>query len=158
MNLTQEQIESFWSRVDKSGVCWPWTRAKTNGYGSVVFNGKHIGTHRLAYMLTHGPIPEGRLVCHHCDNPVCCNPAHLYAGTPSQNTQDAYDRGRQPPRKKAERQWVYRPRKLKLTNEQVREIRAAYKQGRTLSQLAKQYKVDQSFISRIVNNKVRKAA
>lgn len=50
--------------------------------------------HRMAYILTHGPVPVEHDVCHHCDNPPCCNPAHLFDGSRSENMQDCVAKGR----------------------------------------------------------------
>lgn len=88
---TREQ--RFWSKVDRRGPdeCWPWLAAKSaTRYG--VFD--KTRAHRVAYALTHGLIPEGRIVCHRCDNPPCCNPAHLWLGTPKDNTADMVAKGR----------------------------------------------------------------
>ena len=79
--------------------CWPWRGAKTrDGYG--VMSGEHRGdnplrAHRIAYELHFGPVPDGLHVLHHCDNPPCCNPNHLYAGTNAQNVSDKMARCRQ---------------------------------------------------------------
>lgn len=96
----KKRIDQFWSQMDKSGGedgCWLWTRsAGTNNqrYGEYYWHDKKVRTHRFAYMLVCGPIPEGLEVCHTCDNPPCCNPKHLFAGTHQQNMQDRSKKGR----------------------------------------------------------------
>ncbi len=68
-----------------------------NGYGRIIINGKPIKAHRLAYRLYHpksGNKIRYKLICHHCDNPSCINPEHLFIGTPKDNTQDAVNKGR----------------------------------------------------------------
>lgn len=90
----QQQYRSsdfFWQRVKigDSTECWPWEKGRDgHGYGAVWNGTRLIKTHRRAYELAHGPIPEGMLVCHTCDNPPCCNPAHLWIGTTYQNAMD----------------------------------------------------------------------
>jgi hypothetical protein len=91
--------ETFWAKVTRRGPddCWEWTKAtdKRWGYGILSYQGKFWSAHRLAFFLTHGYLPEGdRMVCHTCDNPPCCNPAHLYDGTGTTNMVDMYTRGR----------------------------------------------------------------
>lgn len=94
--------DTFWSRVDKTGDCWLWQRyRKPRGYGICYPHFKdnpqrgHY-THRVSYVLTYGHIPDELLVLHHCDNPPCCNPKHLFLGTQHDNAQDmvAKDRAR----------------------------------------------------------------
>ena len=88
----------FWSRVDKSSgpeSCWSWTGAlKEKGYGTLSRNNRMVRAHRVAYELSRGPIAGDMLVCHSCDNPVCCNPAHLWLGTAAQNSGDMRIKGR----------------------------------------------------------------
>jgi hypothetical protein len=91
----------FWSKVDKSGgpdACWNWmakSRSHSgNGYGNFNYNGKAAHAHRVAWELTNGPIPNGLFGCHKCDNPLCCNPAHLFLGTAKDNSADMHAKGR----------------------------------------------------------------
>ncbi len=91
--------ERFWTNVRKGDGCWLWQGAvDKDGYG--LFNGEtggsvYVRAHRFSYALHDGPIPSGHLICHSCDNPSCVRPDHLFAGTPSQNTQDMLAKGRQ---------------------------------------------------------------
>lgn len=80
---------------DDPDACWIWQGATTTkGYGVTRFNGKNIGAHRMAWILAHGPIPEGRYVCHSCDTPACVNPEHLWLGSAQSNNEDAWAKGR----------------------------------------------------------------
>lgn len=90
-------MTNFWSKVAKAGAndCWPWTGCRMrSGYGQHSANGCRVLAHRRAWELTNGPIPAGKYVCHHCDNPSCCNPAHLFLGTQTDNMRDAAGKGR----------------------------------------------------------------
>lgn len=89
--------ERFWSRVDRRGPdeCWPWTGSRNPaGYGAFSRGGKRSNTHRVAWEMTHGPIPGRLHVLHACDNPPCCNPAHLSLGTHEDNMADMVAKGR----------------------------------------------------------------
>jgi hypothetical protein len=90
--------QRLWSRVsinDATG-CWEWEGAHTPwGCGTIsVRPGVWARVPRLAYEMLVGPIPPGHFVCHHCDNPPCCNPAHLFTGTCKDNVADCIQKGR----------------------------------------------------------------
>jgi len=86
----------FWAKVQKTATCWLWTGTRTRqGYGQFAVDKRtRASAHRMAYELTHGPIPEGLDVLHKCDNPPCCNPEHLFLGTHQDNMIDAVHKGR----------------------------------------------------------------
>lgn len=139
----------FWSKVDIAGPddCWEW-QASTNGaYGLTSYNGEVIVTHRLAWLFTNGPIPDGLLVCHTCDNPVCVNPAHLFLGTHSDNTNDAVKKGR----------WVDNSGEAhgnsKLTKKDVIEIRRLSSEGKSQRVLGRMFGVDDKQIFNIIHRK-----
>lgn len=160
-----EPIEiRFWRRVDKSADCWVWTGCVDNrGYGQISTGktGKHIKTHRLAWELENGSIPEGLCVCHKCDNPPCVRPDHLFLGSKADNNRDMKRKGRQafgdraPSRRNPERY----PRGTghhyaKLNESIVRDIRSRYRQGQaTEFALAHEYGVSVGCVSGIVNRK-----
>lgn len=88
--------ETFWDNVKRGepAECWPWTRAHNGrGYGRLRFKGKYEAAHRVAFELAAGRRPELH-VLHSCDNPKCCNPAHLREGTALDNSRDMVERGR----------------------------------------------------------------
>ncbi len=142
----------FWARIDKTshpGGCWVWTGIRNvGGYGVLSYrlpNGKchNHGAHRFSYELHNGPIPDGLFVCHHCDNPACVNPAHLFLGDHRANGLDCIRKNRHgavthpecQPRgdKNGSRLHPEKLRrgelasKAKLTSDQVREIRRRLK-------------------------------
>jgi len=125
-----DPVKRFWSKIDKSRgskSCWPYTAGR-NWYGYGMFNPtskKHVPAHRYMWQLKNGPIPKGMLICHKCDNPPCCNPDHLFIGTPADNMRDKVRKGRQSTK-------VPKPRygedhhNCRFSNEQVRAMRDLY--------------------------------
>lgn len=90
-------VDRFWENVDIRGEdeCWEWRLARTSlGYGDLQWGEHTVYAHRVAWELTNGPIPDRMCICHHCDNPPCCNPAHLFLGTQRDNVQDSITKGR----------------------------------------------------------------
>ena len=81
--------------VEMPNGCIEWVGGRsTRGYGYVSVLGKSMKTHRAAWQIANGPIPEGLLICHKCDNPPCINPDHLFLGTYTDNNRDKAQKGR----------------------------------------------------------------
>jgi hypothetical protein len=99
MNLTDEQVRLFWSRVEVGApeACWPWRgTALRNGYGQVKLDGKRYLAHRLALALSGKEVPRYMHVLHApvvCHNRLCCNPGHLRLGTDADNAKDRANDG-----------------------------------------------------------------
>lgn len=150
MKIGQQHAELFWAkvRVGAPDVCWEWTRyCIGNGYGRLTINRENVLAHRAAWMLTHGPIPDGLHVCHKCDNRKCCNPYHLFLGTRSDNMADCENKGR-----------ANRPSNQghlhgmsKLTEDAVRAIRS---DPRKQKDVAAEHGIDQSTVSLIRRRKI----
>lgn len=82
------------SRIKKVAGCWEWQLSTNNcWYWKIKHNGKNIYVHRLSYMLYKWEL-WNMLVCHHCDNPKCINPNHLFLWTVKDNAQDMIKKGR----------------------------------------------------------------
>lgn len=176
-NYTPEFVARFWARVEKSDGCWVWIGARTTaGYGET-WQGRVLYTHRVAYELTIGPIPADLHVLHRCDNPPCCRPDHLFAGTHADNMRDMFAKGRGPKlwqrprgdrngrRLHPERYINVRPKPMpgeqnpraKLTEADVIEIRRAYAAGEAKqAELGRLFNVSQAKISQIVLRRVWK--
>lgn len=142
--------ERFIEKVSKlPNGCWEWQGQRNHsGYGVFYLVGKYVGAHRVSYGLFVAPIPDGMMVCHHCDNPPCVNPAHLFVGTAKDNTQDMIQKGRG--------QWNMvgvlgeRHRSARLTEVEVASVRRRWADGETMSAMAREKGVHISTISRVV--------
>jgi hypothetical protein len=147
-------LNRFWTKVDQSGgidACWNWTASGAAGYGRLKDrDGKGLVlAHRVAYEETYGPVPEGLVIMHSCDNPLCVNPNHLYAGTQSENMQDCASKGRI----FIKDQLGEKNSLARLTADKAREIRARWEQEDiTMQDLADSYQVSRGAINNVVHN------
>lgn len=143
----------FWSKVDvkSKGQCWPWlggtSRSPRSGpYGTFRHpSGKMTRAHRMSFELVNGPIPDGLVIRHTCDNPICCNPNHLIAGTQLDNVRDRDIRGRG---------WIPKGEahgNSKLVTSQVIDIRRRNSQGESQRSLAREFGVSQHCIYSVIN-------
>lgn len=146
-NRRRSVVERFWENVNKNtpNGCWEWMGAHhAAGYGLLYIGDSMKLTHRYSYELHWGEIPPGVFVCHHCDNPSCVNPAHLFLGNHDDNMADMTSKGRQNHGKGS----------AKLTEAQVSEIRRAYERGSiTHKELAAKYGVTREAISNIIQRR-----
>ena len=152
-----KEAERLDAGIERRGPddCWPWTRATRKGYGTIKVSAGQLGftrttdvfTHRLVFRLTHGRWPEP-VARHTCDNPLCCNPAHIIEGTWKQNMEDKYERGRDNHPKGGD------SARSALTDAQAGQIREVYARGGVSQrELARQFGVSQPSVSRIVSGR-----
>jgi hypothetical protein len=136
----------FWSKVDIRGSdeCWEWKAGKNKkGYGIFWFGRPHYA-HRIAYYLELKP-PASMCVCHHCDNPGCVNPRHLFLGTNADNTRDRDNKGR------GYNRTGERHGKTKLTDLDVKHMRDIFDSGRTVTSVASAFGISYSAAWKIKN-------
>jgi hypothetical protein len=150
MKTLSERFEDAIVRIPEGG-CWIWMNWVNHyGYGQIQNQNKGFGTHRVAWTLYIGPIPDGMNVCHRCDNPACCNPHHLFLGTTQDNVQDKIDKGRG-------RGWTFSrsaPTTSKLSVDDVLWIRENYKGRGDGVKFAAKFNVTPALITAILKRKV----
>jgi len=161
--MRQRDIEIFWSKVEKTNGCWKYNGAKDrDGYHahSYIANGKRIktGAHRFMMMVNGHTIPKDYVVCHHCDNPSCVNPNHLFIGTVKDNNDDKVRKGRQTkllgsknPLSKLDEATA-----KKIKAEAVVGSRVGYNNGSNIKTVAKKYGVHIETVRLIANGKTWK--
>lgn len=150
MTTHQGYIDRFWTKVAVRGPdeCWPYIRHCVAGKYGQFYIGKPVQAHRFSYELEHGVgSAEGFDVLHKCDNPPCCNPAHLFKGTALDNMNDKHAKGRERYIKGDECSWT------KLTEKDVRKIRKLIASGVVQASIARKYSVTPSLITYIKNGK-----
>lgn len=151
--------QRFWAKVHKTDTCWLWQACRTNrGYGNFWNGISYVPAHRFSYELVNGPIPDGLLVCHHCDVRNCVRPEHLFLGTYLDNSRDMYAKGRAPvgathgrytkPEKtpRGERNGT-----AKMVDADVNPICEAYAAGEKVTAIARRYGVSHAAICRLLD-------
>lgn len=141
-----ERVAARTVRSSEPDGCWTWQgcRVGRNGYGQIMLDAqsrKLDYAHRVAWALANGPIPDGMVVCHRCDNPRCVNPSHLFLGSQRENIHDAVRKGR----------WTVR----KLSDDDVEAIRALAASGTLHRDIARAFHVARNTISSIVSRRAR---
>lgn len=141
-------IARFWSKVDvgRRTECWEWRAAARALYGYGMFKPradlKPVRANRFAYELVNGHIPDGQVIRHTCDNPPCCNPDHLVAGSQADNVSDMHARGR-------------RKYESRLTDADIAEIARRCASGEAVANVARHFGISASYASMISNRKRR---
>lgn len=144
----------FWCRVRSSrDGCWVWTRGtQHNGYGTFCVKGRDIRAHRFSWEIHFGQIPQGMLVCHHCDNPPCVRPDHLFLGTDRDNCVDKLAKGRGragiPFHRGCSHEGALNPN-ARMSTEQVAEALSRLADGEKPAAVASSFGVSTSLIYKI---------
>ncbi len=149
-NDERQTDERFWSKVKKTELCWVWTGYLSDGYGT--FEGNRA--HRVAFFLTYKRLTKGLLICHRCDNRACVRPDHLFEGTYSDNSKDAYYKGRLNPPTNNQ---FKKDNKIRVCGPilmcDVVEIRRLFNEGMRQVDIAKLFNQKRNTIWKIVRGK-----
>lgn len=160
-------LNRFWRKVVKTDSCWIWNASKRNkGYGAFVWvdrDGKITQgrAHRFSWQLVNGTIPFGLCVLHHCDNPACVRPEHLFLGTRADNNADMASKGRKvfgshkTPKFLCKYKRGTEHHAFKYPNTILVQIKVDRLTGLSYPQLAKKYGISQGYCWRVCNNKAR---
>jgi DNA-binding transcriptional regulator YiaG len=155
--ITAIDAERVWSRIDNSAgpeACWPWIGPDNgSGRGRLSIGGRMRYAYRVAWEIVNGDIPVGMCACHRCDNPICCNPAHIFVGTQRDNMADAAEKGRtrNRPRFGEDHHFVTVP------DDKVVEARRLYAEGLYQREIGERLGVSQTTVSNWLRGRVRKA-
>jgi hypothetical protein len=165
--------DRFWSYVYKDGPvlkhvarlgpCWMWVGGRVpRGYGTLAVGRTMIRAHRMSWNVHVGPIPDGLCVLHHCDNPSCVNPAHLWLGTPGENAADRESKSRNRVFS-GDKHWARRRPELvpkgearpqsRLRESDVRDIRSRRREGESLVSIARSHGLHFATVSKIALGK-----
>jgi hypothetical protein len=147
MSNLNKYKDKFWSYVNIGNIdeCWNWKGGvSSDGYGYFNLSRSESGSksfraHRLSYQFTHGSVPPKLCVCHTCDNKLCVNPNHLYIATGSRNRLDWLSKGNRTETNSYSKELLEEILKLHIL------------EGRSLRSLSKQFNVDSTYISRLIN-------
>lgn len=150
-------LHTYASIIPDENGCMNWPKHRTRaGYGTIFANKERIYAHRMALELKSGILSVDVCACHHCDNPSCCNPLHLFEGTHKENMQDSKAKGRN----RSKSPFGSAHPLAKLSEDNVRFIRENYRRGKSgersetsVKGLAKKFNVAHSLIHRIVTGK-----
>jgi len=139
-------IERFEEGFTKTDGCWKWQKSLiNNGYGKFMIAHKAMSASRAAYILYVGDIPDDKYVCHHCDNPACVKPSHLFVGTGADNSADMVSKGRSA-RGTDNAHAV-------LNEGKIREIRQLRKSGISFQKIGSMFGVSKTAIMHIMNKR-----
>ena len=144
--MTATVIVRFWNKVDRRGgpeACWPWLAGCVRDGRGVFYprRNRQIVAARIMWALTYGPVPDGMVVCHHCDNPSCVNPVHLFIGTQADNLADMRSKERGA---RGERHGI-----SVLTEANIHEIRRMLAAGIRITAVARHFGVSRRNIGMI---------
>lgn len=132
---------------DSGSGCWVWQKYRNRrGYGCMTMRASlSFLAHRVSYTLFRDAVPSGMMVCHHCDNPPCCNPSHLFVGTRQDNMDDMKRKGRSPAGTASPNS--------KLTDADVMEIRRRYEAGERTEDIATRFNIKARNVSWVATGK-----
>lgn len=135
-------VARFWSKVDvrrSMSDCWPWTASTANGYGHMKHKGQMFRSNRICWEIVNEELLGDRQALHTCDNKLCCNPSHIYAGTAAQNSADVHVRSRRDTNK--------------LSIREVTEIRRRLNLGEPVAEVADAFGIERGHAHRIKRRK-----
>lgn len=149
----QDTAERFWSKVKKTLGCWEWVGAKdTHGYGAFSMDvggvRKVLKAHRLSWEFINGTITNKLGVCHHCDNPGCVNPDHLFLGTQKDNGQDMAQKLRS--------SFGSKNGMSRFTDKEVLEIRKLRAAGKTYIEIGRKFNISRGYAYRLATGNIWK--